>query len=255
MPSFLHGGDLGDVIYALPAIRAAGGGVLYLTDQFAGREPLDKARRKAIIPLLESIDYVEAVRLHKSEPIDYDFTGFRKRYRPTDRNLAEMQLEHFGFGRELAARPWIDRKAFRDHTEAYPLVMHRSGRYHNPIARWDRIAGSFGRDAVFIGFAREYIDFARAFGTLFYRPTGDLLEMARLIAACDIFVGNQSVGFALAQAMHVPSVLEVYPAAPDCHFEREHLYEIINSPIDLRWMEQRLRPPQSGGSDSDDEMP
>ncbi len=57
--TFLHGGDLGDLIYALPAMRAAGGGVLYLTEKNPGREPLDVVRREAIIPLLRRLDYLE----------------------------------------------------------------------------------------------------------------------------------------------------------------------------------------------------
>jgi hypothetical protein len=45
LKTFLHGGDLGDVIYALPAIRALGGGCLYLSEANYGREPLTAARR------------------------------------------------------------------------------------------------------------------------------------------------------------------------------------------------------------------
>ena len=56
MKTFLHGGDLGDVIYALPAIRALGGGCLYLSEANYGREPLTAARRDVLVPLLERID-------------------------------------------------------------------------------------------------------------------------------------------------------------------------------------------------------
>ena len=56
MKTFLHGGDFGDLIYALPAIRALGGGALYLSEAHPGREPLTAARRDVLLPLLERID-------------------------------------------------------------------------------------------------------------------------------------------------------------------------------------------------------
>jgi hypothetical protein len=80
--TFLHGGDFGDLIYALPAIRALGGGALYLSEAHPGREPLTAARRDVLLPLLERIDYLAAVHVHQGEPVDVDFTGFRKHLRP-----------------------------------------------------------------------------------------------------------------------------------------------------------------------------
>ena len=54
----------GDLIYALPAIRALGGGALYLSEAHPGREPLTAARRDVLLPLLERIDpfHLAAVR-------------------------------------------------------------------------------------------------------------------------------------------------------------------------------------------------
>ena len=77
MKTFLHGGDFGDLIYALPAIRALGGGGLYLSEAHPGREPLTAARRDVLLPLLERIDYLAEVHVHQGEPVDVDFTGFR----------------------------------------------------------------------------------------------------------------------------------------------------------------------------------
>jgi hypothetical protein len=56
LKTFLHGGDFGDLIYALPAIRALGGGALYLSEAHPGREPLTAARRDVLLPLLERTD-------------------------------------------------------------------------------------------------------------------------------------------------------------------------------------------------------
>ena len=40
----------------MPAIRALGGGALYLSEAHPGREPLTAARRDVLLPLLERID-------------------------------------------------------------------------------------------------------------------------------------------------------------------------------------------------------
>ena len=39
MPTFKHSGDLGDIIFALPAVRALGGGTLLLDPQGGASEP------------------------------------------------------------------------------------------------------------------------------------------------------------------------------------------------------------------------
>jgi hypothetical protein len=111
--TFLHGGDFGDLIYALPAIRALGGGALYLSEAHPGREPLTAARRDVLLPLLERIDYLADVRVQHGEPVDVDFTGFGKHLPPGEVNLAEAQLAGCGLPLDLADEAWIDRTVFR----------------------------------------------------------------------------------------------------------------------------------------------
>ncbi len=238
--TFLHGGDLGDLIYALPAIRAAGGGILYLTELKPGREPLNAGRRQAIIPLLRLLDYIEDIQLHQSEPVDLDFTGFRKSLRPGERNLAETQLEFAGFPISLASEAWIDPHCLGGAVEHLPIIVHWTDRYRNPIFPWREFVTRFGRRAYFLGLSTEYSAFVEQYGSIWHRPTTDLLEMARLIASGGLFVGNQSVGYALAEAMKLPAVLEAYPPFLDCRFHREDVHEVLREPPDWNWLESQL---------------
>ena len=66
--------------------------------------------------------------------------------------------------------------------------------------------------------------------------------MAELIADCRIFIGNQSVGYALAEAMKVDSVLEAYPDFLDCMFSRENIIQVASGRLDLDWITSRLSP-------------
>ena len=112
MKTFLHGGDFGDLIYALPAIRALGGGVLYLSEAHPGREPLTAARRDVLLPLLERIDYLADVRVHHGRAGRRGFHRLPQHLRPGEINLARAQLACCGLPLDLAEEAWIDRTVF-----------------------------------------------------------------------------------------------------------------------------------------------
>jgi hypothetical protein len=124
----------------------------------------------------------------------------------------------------------------------FALVIHRTDRYRNPLFPWETVVEKFGRRASFVGLTREYLDFVNRNGSVFFRPTKNLLEMAELIADCRIFIGNQSVGYALAEAMKVDSVLEAYPDFLDCMFSRENIIQVAGGRLDLDWITSRLSP-------------
>ena len=59
--------------------------------------------------------------------------------------------------------------------------------------------------------------------------------MASVIAGSRLFAGNQSVGYALAEAMKVDSLLEAYPAFLDCGFSRPNLRQVVDGNVPLAW--------------------
>ena len=74
-PTFKHSGDLGDIIFSLPTIKALGGGILYLDPDAGQSDPLvtwgkgiynktklTQAGIDAITPLLEYQSYIHEVR-------------------------------------------------------------------------------------------------------------------------------------------------------------------------------------------------
>jgi ADP-heptose:LPS heptosyltransferase len=54
-----------------------------------------------------------------------------------------------------------------------------------------------------------------------HQPTSNLLEAARVIAGADLFVGNQSCCFWIAEAMKKKLVLEVWPQGPNSNVFRD----------------------------------
>lgn len=68
---FLHHGDIGDVIAALPSIRQLGGGELIITDTHTphtARQSMKGARYESIVSLIESQPYITGIRWEDNVP-------------------------------------------------------------------------------------------------------------------------------------------------------------------------------------------
>lgn len=225
MPTFKHSGAIGDVIYALPAIRALGGGDLFLPtgkpshfwNGFYG-DPIPILKR-----LLESQPYVRAVHPWEGQRVDYDLDDFRKFF-ATDHllegvSLCDTHLMAFGIPVSERDRPWID-------VLPAPLpvgkdvVICRSSRYRSPFFRWSRVHQEYAHRAVFCGLPVEHAEYEAQVGPIERLPTEDLFDLASRIAACSLFVGNQSSPYAIAEGLKKDALLEVCPDCPNCVFVR-----------------------------------
>ena len=70
--------------------------------------------------------------------------------------------------------------------------------------------------AVFVGTEAEHEIFCGTCGKVPHFKTKDLNEAARVIAGCELFVGNQTSTHAIAEAMKKRIVLEVWREGPNC---------------------------------------
>jgi hypothetical protein len=227
--SFKHSGDLGDIIFSLPAIRALGGGVLFLDPEggrgsplmagsAAGRTKLNREGIQGISPVLLAQGYVKEVRLWAGEAVDYDLDRFREHEEL--KNLSDAHLAALGLPLTERDRAWLtirDPIVMKDR----PLVISRSVRYHGNHTFWERLVPAIKEQCVFVGFAKEHEMFEYTFGhKVMYYPTPDLLTLARVIAGCRKFIGNAALPHALAEGMKKDLVNEVYRAFPHTLFVR-----------------------------------
>lgn len=82
-------------------------------------------------------------------------------------------------------------------------------------------------------------DEARALGDLgAYRGTPSLFAAAQRIQGAKLFVGNQSVGYAIAEALKVPAVLEIWRNWPNCIFNRPYLWHGWDENVHLPNLEE-----------------
>lgn len=226
MKVFFHSGDLGDIIAALPAIRALGGGRLVIGQRIwrpliGIRESMRGGRYRVIEPLLKAAPCISDVAYDDHPPkIDYDFSQFRpvvSRLLSASRlekifgnrtkltNLVEQQAQYLGVN-NVDVSPWLSVPPHP--ATAGKTVVARSARNHNPRFPWPRLLEARRSEMVFIGLPDEHRAFEQEFGPVAYRPTKDLLEVAQLIAASRLFVCNQGCPGWIAMALGHPLVQE-----------------------------------------------
>jgi hypothetical protein len=245
---FSHGGNAGDLIFSLPALRAISadapahlllelGRPAFYDD---GQHPLGNVRLNRTIfemlkPLLEAQSYIQTCDVMASgEAVDYALDFFRDAPLPGDKGyLARWCFYVYGVNYDLS-QAWLT--APRDAGLNDALVIARSQRYRNPVldygflARYPRL--------LFVGVDAEFAELRERLPRLEHVRVADFLQMAGIIASCRLFVGNQSLPFALAEALKVPRVLEISPRAPnvipegpngyDCYFQRQFEFVIAH---------------------------
>ncbi len=231
---FHHSLDQGDCIYGMAAMKALGGGALFISpdNKFpyplasrwqrmgGGPEAVDNLR-----PLLEAQDYVASCRYTHGTPFstDYDLNRFRIpwRQRSAKDNDSILKLHCDAFGVPMPDKPWL--------TVSDPIVVPGKGvvvartqRYQNLDFQWTRFIEKYHKDMLFVGTPQEYeLICGMAPGFKFdYYQTRDALELARVIAGAKLCVMNQSLPLAIAHALYKTVVVEEWPKNPNCRINR-----------------------------------
>lgn len=230
MKTFKHSGDLGDIIYSLPTIKALGGGVLYLdptgglTDPLVawGRRSNTSLNEKAIgrlKPLLDQQSYIKGVEIwDESVEVDYNLNEFRKNL---TNNLSDSHLKAFGLPSSHRDDAWLNIDEPLHHSSGRKTLMTRSLRIHSNHSFWENLPDTILNDLVFVGNKFEYEVFYETFK--YDIPFWDLsiIELARAISSCNLFIGNMTFGSAIAEGFKKDLIQEVYRLCPLAIFERK----------------------------------
>jgi hypothetical protein len=232
---FRHAGDLGDIIFSLPAMRAMGGGILCIEAATYTRQVLTPDNWCGIDHLLRMQPYITDVQpWTNAVPCHVNLNDFRARMMRSlrsgqhkDKALVDWFLESHGLSPTAKDEAWLEVPP----NKVAKVVFNRTGVnrkpgnvYLNHLFPWHRVWQIYGEHAVFIGHPEEYEVFCHACGYVDYYPTANLLEAARVIAGAEIFVGNQSVCHAIAEGLKKQIVLEVWREGPNCLHHRPGVY-------------------------------
>lgn len=219
MNAFFHSGDMGDVIACLPSVLALGGGRVVIGPHDFNlpggmiRQSMKGPRFEALRPLLDAQPYIPNVEWQdKPSGINFDFCGFRHDGRHAE-NLADWQARHMNA--RISLDPWLTVPA-KPHGR---VVVARSQRYHAGGFPWRDLLDRYP-NPIFVGLAAEHYAFQAEFGPVEYQPTIDLLALAKVIAGCRLFIGNQSCPMWIALGLGVPIIQETCPSCPNTIIQR-----------------------------------
>lgn len=225
---FKHSGNSGDIIYAMPTMKAIAadhdiclhillnrpadyakhikhplGNVTFTPKMFEMLQPL----------ILSQPQFRECKVLERKDIsiIDVDLDVIRDYPMLLDRgNIARWYFLVFPVNFDLN-KPWL--KVEPDNEMKESIVLARSNRYQAPnidysiLKRYPHVH--------FVGIPEEYNEMKKMIPHLTYRQVKNFLEMASVIAGSKLFIGNQSFPFAIAEALKVNRLLEVYFDCPN----------------------------------------
>jgi hypothetical protein len=253
MTTYRHSGTLGDLIYSLAVVKKMTPGRYMVAidnieacvakysfgnPDWAEVDPAHRGRFTTqdyewLRPLLERQSYITDTctwHVGDAEP-DVDLDQFRGTlFRGFEGNYVQAYHMAFGLPFKLSdyETPWLEADAKR----VAAIVVSRTFRYRdsNGDTIWREIAHDTNLDlaGIFLGTKAEHEDFVRATGVhIPHYPVNDFLEMANIIAGCDLFLGNQSFAYSLAAGLGKDSVLETIKIKPlannECYFPRSNI--------------------------------
>jgi hypothetical protein len=224
---FKHSGNTGDIIYSLSVIKEIcdkqkAKAVLYLfldkpstfTDKShpVGSVMLNQVMFDMLKPLLESQPYildVFDVKKEENAMVDIDLDKFREEYKNLSAGDIRMWYGNFlNYQIDMSAPVLSVLQEQNDY-----IVINRTQRYNNPLIDYS-IIDKLNKKVFFVGTETEWKVMNTHFRCEHYKVS-NFLEMAKLIAGSSLFVGNQSMAFAIAEQMKHPRILEQYFNAPN----------------------------------------
>ena len=225
MVKIIHSGNAGDLIYSLPAMRKAaeikGEKVhLYLRinvpGQYAGmNHPLGNVQMNQTIaemltPLLMATDFIGNCEItEQAEQVDYNFDLFRKIHNYT----GHISQWYFHVYPELTCDLSIPVEFnLIPGNVAFDIVLNRTSRYHNPTFDYS-ILKPFQDRITFVGLPQEFKVISAKLPNIKHYEVDNFYELAQAIQGCNLFIGNQSMAFAIAEQMKHPRILEICPTA------------------------------------------
>jgi len=225
MPKIIHSGNAGDLIYSLPAMRKAaeikGEKVhLYLHINVVakygnmahpmGNVQMNRKMAEMLIPLLMSTDFIGKCEITEdAQQVDYNFDLFRKFHNYT----GHISQWYFHIYPELTCDLSVPVNFdLQPGNVAFDIVLNRTARYHNPTFDYS-ILKPYQDRITFVGLPDEFRVISAKLPNIKHYPVNDFYHLAQVIAASNLFIGNQSMAFAIAEQMKHPRVVEICPTA------------------------------------------
>lgn len=236
-------GDLGDCCYLLNIIRQIPNSPHTLCLRSS---PLTKAKGPEgvqrmydlLAPLVSLQPYIAEIKIiQPGDPVDWKSEDFRQRHYTKGETLMQAHLNHLikvhGIGQNfLSSQPWIFGVEPAPKSKGR-VVINRTGRYRNDLFPWKELVAHYRNKLLFVGLKHEWREFIGHHGYVEFVETANLLEVAQIIAGSELFIGNQSCAYALAEGMKHASIQETHLEFPDCVYVRPNAAYVADGAVPL----------------------
>ena len=270
LKSCIHSGNAGDIIYSLPAVKALGAEHFIMNTSNAsgsGARFLDEKTALSLMPLLLSQPYIKRVSIvfmhnpfppyFKTEngifivtpiPLEYmdgyltevDFILDKFRLTDTNNNHLALSYSH-AFGLRInPAEKWLfigNAIENANHDKKLPnIVLAFTPRYRSKNKDFwaealEDFKNKYNIDAV--GTKNDF-DCVSGIADNFI-TCADFLELADIINRADLFIGNPSMPYAVAEGLKVPRIVEIpdsprnaYPLGMEGYIAPESIEDVKN---------------------------
>lgn len=232
MIRFKHSGNAGDIIYSLSAIRqavrnAGDKAELYLqlnmpadypVRRFShpmGRVMLNEYMYEMLRPLLLECDFISDVSVFEGQEVNYDLDMFRQiGFNLGAGNIARWYFYPFP---ELTCgldEPIWQVKENDCNNEEEFIIINRTTRYKNRLIDYT-LLNNYCIKKYFSGLPEEYNIMATKIEGLEYLELKDFSGLKKKMEGAKLFIGNQSMNFAIAEQIKIPRILEVHVHCPN----------------------------------------
>jgi len=234
MSTVKHSGNIGDIIYSLPTVlklsKQNNESINFLLNPVDNRMSIELAN--IVTPLLEHQPYIDRVDIYKNQHVDYDLDLFRTMHIPTN-NLGEMHAQVYNFDFEiLHEQSLFITPDLNFDLPTYDIIINRTERYNNPNFPWQHLLNTEYKDQTkcFVGLKHEYDLFQSTYQikNLDYIATDNLLQVAYLINKSELFIGNCSSPYAIAETMKHKTIQESCTWCLSCLYPRDNAYYFTN---------------------------
>ena len=245
--SFLHSGHSGDIINSLPTIKELSKThkcnlYIQINKSFppnltyfrhtAGNVFINEKIFNMLLPLLKSQKYLYKVEKYETQNIDINFDTVRDLPNGLNFDNARWGFNITGVRHDLI-EPYL---SVNEHESIKnKIVIHRTFRYRNYFINY-RFLNNY-KNLLFIGIQDEYKDLKKEINNIEFHYCKDFLEMAKIINASKFFIGNQSVGYDLAEALKIPRLLEGCPSYPVIKPHGKNAHDFFFQPHFEKWCE------------------
>lgn len=232
--NFYHYGSNGDIIYSLPTVISYLGknekAILYLRKENQHRNLHDLLKLQPYIK--DALFLGHKGNLHNLKSyIDLSTDPRYVALHEKNQHLAVTYLKVHKKSYDLS-QAWL--------TGVEPLhvadiIIHRTPRYRGEL-NWD-VLKSFADKCKFIGLQDDVDSFKLLGLNIEHYKTKNALEMASVIKGSKLFIGNQSLGFALAESMKHPRCLEVCNYFNNCQPHGSDGYTELSEELVLKCLD------------------